>query len=920
MGPDASIQKLPANERTLDLSDKKLCFIPVKFSKKSKLAALILSKNQIHELPKNLRKLTNLVMSFNELTEITNDMEDGLLSYPLIESIDFSYNLLATFPSSVSNIRTLKTLSLFGNQITALDCSQSSLTYLDLGHNQLTSPPQIPETLQTLVLDCNHITDLKNLKNTSKITRLCLSLNKLELIDHSLSFPALTTLDVSRNSLKKLPNLLKVTPHLRQIDASDNLITELPNFPRTISEIVMRNNQISKLPDNFSNLSCLGSADFSQNLLEELPALPTVLQTLIIYDNRITSTEVSSLPDLSRFYIMNNRLTEIPNYKSNSLSEYFLSSNQIRRIDCNLLSKALNRLDITDNEVEELPDALFDSNIQNGSNQSLKLTHIYASKNKIKSLPPKYLESELIYLNLSENPIEELPKTNPPLLEQLYVEKCNLTSIPLPNEKSDELIELMASYNRISEIPSFTKLLILNLSNNSIQNFPLNLPPTIKFIDLSGNEIAELPDEFEYNELETIELSFNKISKLPSQIKLPKLQTLKIRSNPIHGTFNTTGLPSLVYLDATETNLTFTDDILQVERVLISNDSIIQKIEENPTEISENTESTHSTTNSTTKSSSQSSQSEQENDQNDSDREISYEEKSNIENIKLSSQEKSKKGEKSNSTEKLYTSSQENLSVTENSSQEIFSEISSSSKSNTKIIENVFRFDHFTDISYSTFRHERESLEDFILIEKSENTIFTGLFDARSGGKFAQKTINTLRKLINENPLNFTSDYFHIVCNKITDLLHDKTVFDGSSMAVIMMKNKEVLFTTIGDPRIIISKAEKGGVRVVQDNLESRRRCGNKYYGQLTISKTVGDHLVYGIDIKAQPMSLEIEENDRFLVMLSASVFEMLSMDQFDEICCQAKTANDVVMALKYTAMANMSSDNISVIAIELTQ
>ena len=940
MGPDASIQKLPSNIRSLDLTDKNLTFIPITFSKKSKLTTFILSKNNIHELPKNLKNLKTLVMSFNNITEINSDMLDGLLSYPCIESLDFSYNLLQCFPSQALNIKTLKTLTLFGNQITSLNCSsESQLTFLDLGRNELKSVPNIPESLQTLILDCNMIKNINKINNPSKITKLCVSRNQLESFNPYSAFPLLTTLDISDNKLSSLPNFSKIAPHLRKLDASNNFINELPQFPRTLSEIIMRNNRLTGLNSNFTSLPCLVFADLSQNLIDELPVLPRVLQTFIIYDNNIKTIQPTVAMEMFRLYLMNNELEEIPLFKSNALVEYYLSSNKIKNINCKNLSKVANRLDISNNLVEELPVDLF---IVPKAQNGVKITHIFAYHNQIKKLPTEFLSSEIIALNLSQNPIQELPEILPATLEQLYINKCNLKSLPPPDKENDDIIELISPNNQISEIPFYSKLVTLNLSNNLFKKLP-KLPETLQFLDISGNMIDNLDSLIDNDviitpHLEYLDVSFNKLTNWPDNLNLPSLQTLKLRGNEnLKANFSeiSTFLPSITFLDATETCLEFTDESLApLKQVLLSeNVQILRvkkpknkpKIEEEKTE--EETEKKKS-------------DSDDENAQKNNDKEEEEEERRNN---KEKSSEKLEEEEEDDREGDVYL--------------------------NTFPV-NVSPIPKTVRIAYSTFRHEREVNEDIVMfhrcqkmakegendgkkgqieieIEEEENeseekatkseteteknaennekdkinneTIFAAIFDSRSSGKVASAGSCALKKLINSRSIEFTSDFFSEVCNSIGEVLHNKSIFDGSSIAITMVNNRDIYYTTVGDMKIIISNGQKDGFRFIQKDIESGRNCGNKTFGQLSISKIVGDYLVYGTDISPEVNSLSLNDDDRFVVMICAAVYEMLSYDQFGEIFSVCENANEIASAIKSTTIGNMSSDNISVVVIDVS-
>ena len=203
--------------------------------------------------------------------------------------------------------------------------------------------------------------------------------------------------------------------------------------------------------------------------------------------------------------------------------------------------------------------------------------------------------------------------------------------------------------------------------------------------------------------------------------------------------------------------------------------------------------------------------------------------------------------------------------------------------------------------------------------EEESDVLFVALFDSRSSGKVASHCSSALKKLLLSEPLSFTQNFFNKVCSNISDVILDKSVFDGSSFAVSLIRSNEVLYTTVGDMRMVISKGQNGGCRVVQEQIESGRRFGNKTLGQLSISKIVGDYLVYGVDITPKLNSLTLQDDDKFVIIMCAIVYEMLSYEKFDEICSQYDRAVDLADAIKQATIGCMSSDNISVMVIDVS-
>jgi Leucine-rich repeat (LRR) protein len=300
MSPNPASQKLPRDVKVLDLTGKQLSIVPVKFSNKSQLQSLTLTRNTIHDLPKNLKKLSTLAMPLNGLKSISSAMLEAILSYPMIQSLDFSYNLLKDFPPALCQIKTLKTLNLFGHQLVTFDGSQlTSLTKIDLGHNRLKSFPQLSSTVGSVALDSSRIEVVA--VSFEKLGRLSISSNRLRLFSAACSFSELTVLDISRNSIVRLPDLDQVTPRLQQFNGSGNHIRRPHRFPRTILEMNLSHNHLVGFPPSFGQLSSLVQADLSRNAIEVVPQLPSGLQTQSLYENRIVRIDHKGrMPELSR--------------------------------------------------------------------------------------------------------------------------------------------------------------------------------------------------------------------------------------------------------------------------------------------------------------------------------------------------------------------------------------------------------------------------------------------------------------------------------------------------------------------------------------------------------------------------------------------------------------------------------------------
>ena len=421
MGPSVSVPFKVTNTKAkiLNLSGKQIKEVEFENDYDIPVENLDLSNNQIIRLPSDLRRMKTLNLTRNSLQELNPETEYIFSTYESLKSLNLSYNFLTEIPEFFSELQSLEELIVFSNRLSRCYLKNVPLKSIDFGQNQFTSIPHFNQSLENLSMDFNSITSITYA--LPKLTKLCLSMNKISSISDGLVFNSLTILDISRNKLTSLPDLSVFSPVLEKIDASFNEITELPKFPPTISEMRFSQNKISKLPDNLSEMMNLTYIDFSCNKLTYVGKLPFTIQTVILFDNQIEKIEDSETPDLHALEISRNRIVEYPAFRINEIPELNLFSNRLKELRADCFYEKIYKLDVSDNDLTHLPADLF---------KLATLVHLNVARNKIKSFPSNISSSPLIYLCISENPIEKLPDLFPVPLEQLYMSDCGLEEIP----------------------------------------------------------------------------------------------------------------------------------------------------------------------------------------------------------------------------------------------------------------------------------------------------------------------------------------------------------------------------------------------------------------------------------------------------------------------------------------------------------
>ena len=478
---------------------------------------------------------------------------------------------------SGKNISTLKGIEYF-TELTSLDCSNNSLTSLDLSKNT---------KLTYLNVSINGLTTLSLSKNLSLTKLLCGTnkLTRLELYDNK----SLSYLDCNNNYLKNLA--LPLSAELTEVYCQNNALTTLSLNDRTGVKVLNANyNSLTSLYDIPSTIQELNVGrnkftSFSVTGKKSLTTLDvsnnTSLKSLNCPDNALTSLNAENCTSLSILNCSGNSLTELP-FLPNALTVINASSNKLTKLSITGMSN-LTTLDVSKNTsltyLQCSSCALTDLNFTGAP-----LRELYCSYNKLTSLPA--LPSSLAILYCGNNQLKALP-TLPAALTRLSCNYNSLTFLPtLPS--SIQMVD--ASYNSLRTVsasglksltslnvswnPSLTKL---NCYSNALTYLFAGFCESLTSIRCDGNQLTNLSLKG-LSKLETLICDNNRLtSLLPeectslnylscnlNQIKDDEMTTLvdQLRTIPA----GSTGTLRVIAADYSTEGNEFTDEHLDVAR------------------------------------------------------------------------------------------------------------------------------------------------------------------------------------------------------------------------------------------------------------------------------------------------------------------------------------------------------------------
>ncbi|XP_073956996.1 FLII actin remodeling protein [Choristoneura fumiferana] len=346
--------------------------------------------------------------------------------------------------------------------------------------------------LQWLRLDKTNLNEVpEELGKLMKLENLSIKNNNLEKLFGELTeLKCLRSLNVRRNRVKSsgIPAELFHLEELTTLDLSHNRLKAVPeglDKAKSLLVLNLSHNKIESIPPTlFVQLTDLLFLDLSSNLLETLPPQTrrlANLQTLILNDNPLGLFQLRQLPSLQSLETLHMRNTQrtLANLPTSldtlsNLSDVDLSKNALTKVPDALYSLLnLKRLNLSDNEITEVSQAI--DNWQ-------KLESLNLSRNKLTSLPAtlcKLLNLKRLHVDDNQLDFEGIPSGVGKLCSMEVFSAANnlLEMIPEGLCRCGSLKKLNLSCNKLITLPDAIHLLS-DLESLQVHGNPdLVMPP-----------------------------------------------------------------------------------------------------------------------------------------------------------------------------------------------------------------------------------------------------------------------------------------------------------------------------------------------------------------------------------------------------------------------------------------------------------
>ena len=507
MGSESSRPVLEPNRKSLSIKNKGLKKIPYKIPSSHHIESIEISNNRINVLPKNLKYLRNLDISYNKISEFENSpLEQSLISYQNLVELNIKGNDIKELPKSLNELINLKVLSASCNKIQNFNLKLPKLLSLDLSNNKITDfSNKVMDKLLFLNLGFNRIKKV-DVSSFPKIRQLILSGNDLTKFNSkNVILEDLAVLNLAYNLIKNMQGMNLWAPKLEKLNMSFNKLTTIPSdLPKTLNGADFSFNSINEVDDNIKSLRVLTLLFLNNNYIKNVPKFPQGIDAFRLENNQIEKIHPISSSMVHTLQINNNVLQELPDFSKSTISILNVSKNNIGKIDVNFFSKCLVRCDLSFNSLTQLPNDLF--------KEIPQLKYLILVGNQIHSLPESISKSELLYLNISENPISKISPL-PNSLTHLIASNCKFSHIPKYIDKLKNMQLINFSFNSISKISVKLSSKIICFSGNKIKEIP-QMSEDISIADFSSNQISQFIVDKEYPNLTILNLSCNLISNI----------------------------------------------------------------------------------------------------------------------------------------------------------------------------------------------------------------------------------------------------------------------------------------------------------------------------------------------------------------------------------------------------------------------
>ncbi|KAL6724265.1 hypothetical protein Aduo_019169 [Ancylostoma duodenale] len=394
-------------------------------------------------------------------------------------------------------------------------------------------------------LDCSH-------SNGAEVVQL--------LRDNQALLGLVQGLTMHNANLRSIPPRFLAGLYIKRLDLSYNQMVEISDdafsgMSPVVQELLLTHNNLTKIPVTaIATLGTILRVDLSNNSIADIsdsdaiPSLPK-LYDINLGSNKICSIHSSAFRNVKdSIQIINlghNCLNSVPSSSIRGLKQLqalHMQKNNITALEAlNFLNlPVLNLLNLAGNKISDVNRQAF-LNVP-------QLKYLYLTNNRISKLTPHQFASfdQIEMIDLTGNEITDIPSecmAQLPQLRQLFLGGNRIQTIGKNAFANSSIVILSLVNNQLKEItegmldgmPNLQSVVFKNNKINSIHQNAFYNAPSIVMIDLSDNQLFDLPPStfLAQLNLQMIDLRNNKIIRTPYAAFNRRVGTVFLQENPL---------------------------------------------------------------------------------------------------------------------------------------------------------------------------------------------------------------------------------------------------------------------------------------------------------------------------------------------------------------------------------------------------
>jgi serine/threonine protein phosphatase PrpC len=234
-------------------------------------------------------------------------------------------------------------------------------------------------------------------------------------------------------------------------------------------------------------------------------------------------------------------------------------------------------------------------------------------------------------------------------------------------------------------------------------------------------------------------------------------------------------------------------------------------------------------------------------------------------------------------------------------------------------------------VGFAEMNGIRESMEDAIVVRESirDDLSLYSVFDGHAGYRTATYAAFLFaRECLDRCEL--TPGFLEKTLNYVNERIRKQNLPDGSTAVIALRQGNRICFGHLGDARAMIVRKD-GSIHFQTDDhkptsrteYERVRDVGGKVVagrtaGVLAVTLAIGDFRVFGVSYVPEISVVELDEDDKWLVVACDGVWDVTFPAQIREIATTVKSPTEFAYTLRNAAYAYGSMDNISAIVVDL--